>query len=133
MKKISNVLLIDDDDISNFLTTTVIKSTNLVNHIEVCNNGFAVLTYLKNHLESTGTVPDLILLDLDMPEIDGIDFLKAYRETINYVKASVIIILSTSENLRDSEKVKKYPEVEVHLNKPLKKECFQFIIDKYFS
>ena len=133
MQKIANVLLIDDDEISNFLTSTVIRNTGRVENIQVCLDGNMALETLKRHLQQTGKCPELILLDLNMPEMNGFDFLEAYRSVYNCMHPSVIIILSTSDNIHDLEELKKYPEVEIYLNKPLNKDSFQYIIDKYFS
>jgi CheY-like chemotaxis protein len=68
-----------------------------------------------------------------MPTMNGFDFLEAFRILNRGGSMPVIIILTTSDNLHDLERLKDFPEVEVYLNKPLKEDSIQYIADKYFN
>jgi CheY-like chemotaxis protein len=80
-------------------------------------------------------LPELILLDINMPVMNGFEFLRAFREMAdaNNIPPPVIIILTTSTNVRDFDQLKDYEEVEVYLSKPLTEENLQFIIDTHFT
>lgn len=133
MQQLSSVLLIDDDEISNFLTATVIKNIEVTRKIDIFQDGTSAINLLRRQMEDLGTYPDLILLDLNMPNMNGFDFLKAYREILGNKAGSVIIVLTTSNNLEDFEHLKNFPEVEVYLNKPLTEDSMRYILDKYFN
>jgi CheY-like chemotaxis protein len=127
------VLIIDDDHISNFLTKNVIRRNSQPQEITVCLDGQEAYDLLKETLAAKAPLPDLILLDINMPKMNGFDFLEAFREIKNCGPLPVIIILTTSDNIYDLEQLKNFPEVEVYLNKPLKEDSMHYILDKYFS
>ena len=81
---ISNLLMIEDDPITQMLNKMVMKNTEFCKSVEVVSNGGMAIEYLHNFiLNGTGNSykkPDLILLDLNMPVMDGWDFLKIYKQ-----------------------------------------------------
>jgi DNA-binding response OmpR family regulator len=93
MKK--NILVIDDDESIRFILKNILQKDY---NVETCENGNQGLIYLQN-----GNIPDLIILDLVMPEIDGFDFLKNIKKS-TYFNSIPIIVLSAKEN--SVEKVK---------------------------
>jgi CheY-like chemotaxis protein len=133
MPQVENVLLIDDDEISNFLTATVLRNSQVFGHIQVTSDGQEALGWLETQQQATGRYPDLILLDLNMPNMNGFNFLKSLRNLPGTNPKSRIIILSTSNYQEDFENLKRFPEVEVFLPKPLTEESLQYLLDKYFS
>ena len=133
MHKMNRVLIIDDDQISNFLTTNVIRRNSQPQEITVCLDGQEAYDLLQHKINTAGQLPDLILVDINMPTMNGFDFLEAFRLLKHGGVMPVIIILTTSDNLHDFERLKDFPEVEVYLNKPLKEDTMQFITDKYFN
>ena len=76
MKTIKNLTLIDDDDIFVFLTKKAIESTNLVELIKVFGNGLDAINFLKENSDDVDSLPEVILLDLSMPIMDGWQFLE---------------------------------------------------------
>lgn len=133
MHKLNNVVLIDDDDISNFLTAIVLKRAQVTHNINIFQDGYEALDWLQQKSNENQSAPDLILLDLNMPAMDGFEFLNAYREIVGLYKNAVVVVLTTSDSVEDMERMQAYPEVEVYLNKPLTQDNLCYIMDKYFN
>ncbi|HYG38358.1 MAG TPA: response regulator [Cytophagales bacterium] len=112
MKK---VLLVDDDPVANFLHEDLIKRC-LMSEVEVANNGMEALDKINAGLEIK-SFPDLILLDINMPIMDGFEFLEAF-DKIPEKPPVKIVILSSSISPRDISSAQKY-NIEGYINKPL--------------
>jgi CheY-like chemotaxis protein len=132
MPQIETVLLIDDDEISNFLTATVLKNSQIFRHIQVTSDGREALEWLGQQQKVSARYPDLILLDLNMPKMNGFTFLKSLRDLPGPNPKSRIIVLSTSNYQEDFDYLRQFPEVEVFLNKPLTEESLKYILNRYF-
>ncbi len=78
-----NVFIIDDDKLFVFLTKKIINTTNLETHIKEFRDGKYAIDYLRQTLNSSELLPDIILLDLNMPIMDGWGFLEEYK-TMNH-------------------------------------------------
>ena len=133
MQPIEEVLLVDDDQISNFLTTSLLKRSGLAKNISISMDGKEAMNLLQKRAATKEPFPDLILLDINMPYMNGFEFLEAFRSLRSCPYRPVIAILTTSQNYQDIESIKNFPEVEVFLNKPLYEEDLQFLLSEYFS
>ena len=134
-KKLDCVLLIDDDDVTNFMNRMVIAREKITNHIEIALNGKEAIEYLSNRpVGNESPQSMLILLDINMPVMDGWEFLQAYRD-LDAVQTDQIIIfmLTTSSNPGDKIKSEKFLEIAGFMNKPLRSEALEHIIHTYFS
>ncbi|MFN3402633.1 MAG: response regulator [Cytophagaceae bacterium] len=122
MKDLNCILLVDDDSINNFINLRLINKLNLSKEVKVAMNGEEGLNFVKEKCEvENGCCPELILLDINMPVMDGIEFLK-YFNKLQIDKESVkVVVLTTSSNASDLEKVKKQG-VYMYMNKPLTEE-----------
>src|SRR5690606_32947414 len=95
-KKLNCILLVDDDPDDNFYHQIIINEMNIVNNIDIARNGIEALEYLKTEDQLP---PDLIFLDLNMPKMNGWEFLEQYKHLGIGQKARVlIVILTTSAN-----------------------------------
>jgi CheY-like chemotaxis protein len=131
MKNLNCVLLVDDDQINNFLNERIIKKLGVSNKIKTSQNGEEALLYLaKNCCTFEDGYPDLILLDNNMPEMNGIEFMESFNE-INFNSNSrvKVVVLTASENPNDKEKLKDLG-VEAYLIKPLTEEKLMSILDE---
>lgn len=129
MKKIQNLYLVDDDDIYVFLTRKMIEETQIAQHINVFNNGQDVLDYLKN-LEDKSLLPDMILLDLFMPVMDGWEFLEEFAMLKPKLgKKITIYVTSSSISPHDMQRAKSISEVTDYVIKPINKERFIELIN----
>jgi CheY-like chemotaxis protein len=135
MKKIKTVLLIDDDEPTTFINKKIIQSSGLIETIHITYSGQEALNFLRltNDQVDETPIPDLILLDINMPAMDGWEFLMEYKRLKNtQTKAIVIVMLTTSLNPDDEIKAKDIKEVYGFMNKPLTKQMLEDIVIKYF-
>ena len=132
MKKLNRILLVDDDDTTNFLHQYLLKEMELAEHIDVALNGKEALDFIESYkLES---LPDLVLLDINMPYMDGFEFLEKYQQLDNERKVGVtLMMLSTSVNPKDIEKSQHYSQPINFIDKPLTKDKIVAIWDQYFK
>lgn len=133
IRKLNCVMLIDDDDNDNFYHKRVINKTGKVNEIVVAETGVEALSYLKKgskHLESN---PDLIFLDINMPGMNGWEFLEEYEKLSVEQKGKIVVVmLSTSHAPEDWEKAMSIKSTKEFLNKPLTIDKFNELLEKYF-
>lgn len=113
---LKKIYIIDDDPIYKLVTQKLIGKTKLFSESKEFNNGNEAITYFK----STADLPDILLLDLEMPEMDGWEFLDEFckLEKLNN-KESTVYIASSSIALEDKLKAKKYNCVKDFLSKPI--------------
>ena len=129
-KKLSSILLVDDDDDDNYYHQIIINKMNMVDQIDIAMNGIEGIAYLKNEVHNP---PDLIFLDLNMPKMNGWEFLDQYKNLDIAQRAKVlIIILSTSANPDDIKRAKEIQEVTGFNTKPLTKEYLTEILEQHF-
>ncbi|RDC63126.1 response regulator [Adhaeribacter pallidiroseus] len=132
MLKISCTLLVDDDETTNYLNERLFNRMNITEKLLVANNGLEALEVIDRNCPEKNC-PALILLDINMPLMDGFEFLKAYEQLNFTQKQSVVIImLTTSLNPLDIEKVKG-ANVAGFLNKPLTKAALEQIVEQHFA
>jgi CheY-like chemotaxis protein len=107
MKSGKLILLIDDDPITNYLNSHLIKSLSVAEEIKIFLNGKDALDYLIIINQTNGQIPDLILLDINMQVLDGFDFLNAFHAlNLSFKDKIKIIMMSISLNLEITQKVK---------------------------
>lgn len=122
MKTIDTLYLIDDDDTYQFIVEKTLNSLNLVNSIKIFSNGKAAIDFLEETIHDIDQIPDVILLDLTMPIMDGWQFLEQYlRFRPRIGKKVVIYVISSSIDPRDMQRAKSISEVTDYIVKPLTK------------
>jgi CheY-like chemotaxis protein len=136
MKKLQCILLVDDDEITNFINRTIIEEMQITEHIEVCENGKIALDYLEKSLACKPGLnnPSLILLDLHMPVMDGLEFLQAYQSSFpSGERCKLILTLTTSLLDLDAKVIDKQSVVTDYLEKPLTSEKMEEILKQHFN
>jgi response regulator RpfG family c-di-GMP phosphodiesterase len=116
---ICKVLLIDDDEDSNFLNSWMIKK-EITQDILIEQSAIKAIEYLEQNSELSHSLPDLILLDIRMPILDGFGFLKRFENLSLTVREKCrIVILTSSFDRDDYERAVANPYVSAFINKPL--------------
>lgn len=128
MKSHKNVLLVDDDPIVNFLHDTLIRKTEIAAEIKICSNGRDALKFLKDFYSEYQRLPDLILLDLHMPVMGGLEFLEIYRRLfLKEVEFTSLWVVSTLFNKKDIEILSGIGFIN-YAAKPLSLEAIQHLL-----
>lgn len=119
------VLLVDDDDIANILHAKTLKKHNFCEEIGTAENGEVALEAIKNP-----PLPDILFLDLKMPNMDGFDFLSRFESLPEDITSEIaVFVLTSSISKIDYEKVKQF-KVKGYLNKPLNLEKLEEVKNK---
>jgi CheY-like chemotaxis protein len=128
-----NILLVDDDRIFNFLSEKTISSLGLVNEIHFAANGKQALALLDLYKNGEIEMPDIIFLDLNMPVMNGYEFLEEFKKMELPNKNSIlIVVLTSSEDPRDLTKAKEMG-IKYYFNKPLTQDEIKKLISMEFS
>ncbi|MCT8335431.1 response regulator [Leptospira sp. 85282-16] len=122
MKHLSMVYLVEDDVITTFLIKTLMEKFSFADEIQGFQNGEDAL----NALLASSIDPDMLFLDLNMPVMDGWEFLKAISKHPKYSKLP-IYILTSSIDPTDKARSAEFPNVKGYLVKPLSLKDLQSI------
>ncbi len=130
MKKIETSCIIDDDPIFIYGTKRIMKEIDFCNDILVFNNGQDAMDGL-NELTSQGKdLPSIIFLDLNMPIMNGWEFLEDFVQIPNNNREKVTVyIISSSVDPRDLERIKNYDVVNNYILKPLSPQDLEEVLE----
>lgn len=133
MKKVNCIMLIDDNREDNYFHQRIIRKNDAANIVVVKESGEEALNYLKSKDEHKGAHPNIIFLDINMPGMNGWEFIEEYNKLDNRSQSEMIIImLTSSDNPEDIEKAKDY-NVDDFKIKPLTVKMLEEVLEKYFS
>lgn len=128
-----NLLIIDDDSISNFATTRVAESSGIFSQVRVATSGKDALAVFAQVCLGTAAVPDVVLVDLNMPVMSGFDFIEALNGLSFPNKERVAIVIHTaSENSLDIQRARNLG-IDHYLIKSLKPTALQTAIFSLYS
>lgn len=132
MPSLSHILLVDDDDVNNFLNLRLLKRLGVSDQVNVVSSGQKALAFIAAHQQSKSPAQLLIFLDINMPMMNGFEFLDQLKLMDFGQVKPVIVMLTTSTNEKDMAQVSLYPEVASFLNKPLSEEKVDAVLKAHF-
>lgn len=129
LKKIQRAMLVDDNEADNVFHEIMITRSGAVDDVVVAESGFEALDYLK---KSDSPEVDLIFLDINMPGMNGFEFLEQFATLSQRHPAAVVVMLTSSPSAEDHERARRYPAIKAYMTKPLSAEATAKLIDQFF-
>ncbi len=127
------VLLIDDDKATNFFNQRVVTKHESFCQVNTVQSGLAALEYLDKVKNNKATKPDLIFLDINMPAMNGWEFLIEFSKLDQAITEGIkVILLSTSSNPDDVRASAKNHSVDDFINKPLSLDLLDNVLKNHF-
>jgi len=134
MRKLKCIMLIDDNSDDNFIHERVIRKCNAAEVVVVKQTGKNALEYLRSKGSGDELHPNLIFLDINMPGMNGWEFLEEYeRLDVNFKSSVVVVMLTTSDNPDDRAKAVALNVATDFKTKPLTREMLEEIMGKYLN
>ena len=133
--KLTTILLVDDDEISNYITESLIAELDIAQSLAIVTDGKQALDFIQSHPiikeETAGHI--LVLLDLNMPVMDGFEFMEVYQQKTTWSDKVSIVMLTSSNNPKDMNKAKSF-HFAGYLQKPFKQnDILQLILSQNFN
>lgn len=133
MSKLRQVLLVDDYEADNFLNQMLFEELDCAEHIEIAYDGAEALRYLTTAVNGRHPQPELICLDINMPVMNGWEFIEAYECLPDEQRGGVIVMmLTTSQNPDDAKKALSRDSVAEYTTKPLTRDILKALLEKHF-
>jgi CheY-like chemotaxis protein len=132
------VLLVDDDDTTNYLNRRLLTDMQVAKEILVLKNGREAIDYLSKACgkapDASNKCPDLIFLDIKMPTMDGFEFLEEYQRLgLDAGDHVIILMLTSSASFYDLERIKSFKKVKKHYSKALTNHDVREILREFFQ
>ena len=133
-RRLKCILLIDDDEATNYLHRLILKKLDCADRVEIFQNAKEALKYLdgQGKYKNNNPTPELIFLDINMPSMNGWEFIEQFRRIRNGIPI-VVVMLTTSLNPDDEFLSEKIPEITIFQNKPLTRAMVEGLLKDYFS
>ncbi len=134
MKKLGSILLVDDSEADNFIHTRRFERMEIADEVIVRTNGRQALDYLHTRRpDGTYPRPDMLFLDINMPVMDGWQFLEEYSQLPPERRASVTVaMLTSSVGDADYSRAYSFSVIDAHEAKPLGKDKIRALLHQYF-
>lgn len=132
--RFKEILLVDDSEIDNFVHKTVLQKMDLAETITTVMNGQEAIEYLTEAEQNAEkTIPELIFLDINMPIMDGWEFIQVARQEDVIANSVVVMMLTTSQNPDDRARAEAGGKLQGFLTKPLTQSAVERILNEQFG
>ncbi|WP_324672125.1 response regulator [Hymenobacter sp. GOD-10R] len=136
MGKLPCILLVDDDPVNNFINQRLLEGLAITEQLIVALNGQEAFNLMEQHCQPAPdeACPALILLDINMPIMNGFEFLQAYQQLPLAQQKAIVIAMLTTTSLHPADVVRAQQLcVSDFLSKPLTKDKINALLQKYFD
>lgn len=122
-----NIFLVDDDQIYQFTAKKTLESMGLSGKISVFSDGQEAIQFIREHLSSSEKLPDVIFLDINMPVMDGWQFVEEYQK-LQLSKKVALYMVSSSVDESDMKRSKDYGVIDDYIIKPVGRSRFEELL-----
>ncbi len=131
MKKIDIACVIDDDEIYTYAVKRIIENSQIAAKTLFFPNGELALLFLTEYLYKTESLPDLILLDINMPVLDGWQFMDEFVHLSPRINKKIIVyIVSSSIDEADFKKARSYEQISDYIVKPVTADKLKKVVEE---
>ena len=128
------IMLVDDNPDDNFFHERVIRNNHFTDCVIVKESATDALAYFKSGTKDDTSKIGIIFLDINMPGMNGWEFLEEYNKLDKALQSGIIIVmLTTSDNPDDKLKAERWGLISGFKTKPLTKKMMDDIIEQYFA
>ena len=133
MERIKSVLLVDDNEVSNLINRKLIEILKVAEKVEIVHDGAEALELLTSRISFDLPLPDMIFLDINMPVMNGFEFLDNYRQMYGHLDLQITIhLLTSSISHNDYMQYERNADiVSLFLEKPMTKDTLNQALDQY--
>jgi two-component system chemotaxis response regulator CheY len=122
-----NIFLVDDDHIYQFTAKKTLESMGLAGQVSIFADGEKALEFIKEHLSRPEVLPDIIFLDINMPIMDGWQFVDEFQK-LDLPKKIALYMVSSSVDENDMRRSKEYGVIDDYIIKPVGKNRFEQLL-----
>lgn len=122
-----NIFLVDDDHIYQFTAKKTLESMGLTGQVSTFSDGEKAIEFIKGHISDPEALPDVIFLDINMPVMDGWQFIEEFQK-LNPVKKIALYMVSSSVDESDMQRSKEYTVIDDYIIKPVGRSRFEQLL-----